>query len=40
MYVCKLEEFIVDLLLYKYEVIGNGNWTSIYKNIWIDENYS
>ena len=40
MYVCTLEEFIVDTLWYRYEVIGNINWTSIYKNIWIYDNYS
>ena len=38
MYVCTFEEFIlVDeiTLLYKYEVIWNGNYTGIYTNIWI-----
>ena len=35
-YVCMLDEFIVDSLLYKLEVIRNGNYTGIYTKVWID----
>ena len=40
MYVCRLEEFILVeafCLLYKLEVISNGNSTGIYTNVTMDE---